>query len=294
MNNDSTVLELIMRKALLENDIFFDEQVFTRTSDYSYYIFDFVVYGEYCKIIVECDGHDHYNMKRWKKDSRRDLWSIQNGFQDVLRFNGYRIRKQIQLCIRKIQNTLKTYDEFLLRNNAKKEVINAEIERIKQKKDSTNLYNEYLGGRVDIWDEESLKRKEDQAEHNKRREWKIKFPNLPYYSDFRPIVSSSPSSILEPRQFADIGDRIPATEKETWELLKNLPKTQKLLMWKLIKETNKDGITIYRGSRNELQSLLDKGLIVQNTLYKGRGEVSLFVLPYSQYLLRILLRKQEV
>lgn len=54
----SSELEIIMRNALSENNLFFVEQVYVRTKT-SFYIFDFVVYGEFCKLVVECDGPHH-------------------------------------------------------------------------------------------------------------------------------------------------------------------------------------------------------------------------------------------
>jgi len=50
-----TALERVLGDALLRNDIVFHEQVYTKT-EISHYIFDYVVYGEACKIVVECDG----------------------------------------------------------------------------------------------------------------------------------------------------------------------------------------------------------------------------------------------
>lgn len=67
-----------MGDALLRNNLLFNEQVYTTTED-SHFIFDFVVYGEACKIVVECDGPFHNSIK----DSLRDLWTIQNGIQSL-------------------------------------------------------------------------------------------------------------------------------------------------------------------------------------------------------------------
>ena len=89
---------------------------------------------------------------------------------------------------------------------------------------------------------------------------------------------------------------IPADEKRVWNTLTALPLEQKKFIWKLIKNSNKEGLIVYKQDIKHLHYLQSKGLISINSLYKSRsGEVSLFVLrdaPYLQRMLRNMARKK--
>jgi very-short-patch-repair endonuclease len=110
--NNYTALERIMSDALLRSNIFFSEQVYAKTEQ-GFYIFDFVVYGDVCKVVVECDGPHHEDLYRKFLDSRRDLWCIQNNVQNVLRFSMFEIYKSVEKCIQIIQKEIKTLDAVL-------------------------------------------------------------------------------------------------------------------------------------------------------------------------------------
>ena len=88
-----------------------------------------------------------------------------------------------------------------------------------------------------------------------------------------------------------IESQLKTLELKVFDDLKKLPYQQKQLLWKLIKNTNKDNLTIYRGQESDLSYLIEKGLIIINTVYKGRKhEQSIIVLPHVPNLLRILKR----
>lgn len=88
----------------------------------SKYILDFVVYGEICKIAVECDGNTYHSSRNAKeRDLKRDLWiKAYKEFDDTLRFNTEQIMDQIELVIKEIKKYILIYDKLHLnkRQNA--------------------------------------------------------------------------------------------------------------------------------------------------------------------------------
>ncbi|WP_156288982.1 hypothetical protein [Oceanobacillus salinisoli] len=90
---------------------------------------------------------------------------------------------------------------------------------------------------------------------------------------------------------------IPDEEKKTYDTLSALPKNEKRLIWQLIRESNIEGITMYKRNPKTLNYLRSQGLIAINPLYKSSNhEVSVFVLrnsPYLQRLLRKMARRGE-
>lgn len=118
--DENSPLQKIMREALTIGGFKFQEEVSiyeTKTSNpMPKYIVDFVVYGELCKIAVECDGRTyHSKYKQRKHDALRDLWLIQHGFSDVLRYGTKDIKRHIYRCIDEIRRVLEAND------NVKKE-----------------------------------------------------------------------------------------------------------------------------------------------------------------------------
>ena len=271
-------LELCMRDALKENNIFFDEQVYVRTQ-LSFYIFDFVVYGECCKIIVECDGPHHYNLERWFLDSRRDLWCIQNGYHDILRFSAPQIVKEIDLCIGKIKCALEAYDLALGRNDYLREAIKLERQKITTKQASRKTEgtrSKYSGLRVEI---SAYETKESKQENH------LEKVNLLSIEKENDKIKNS-----------DTDKRGRSTQNSTsdeehliWNVMKGLPIEQKRLLWKIIKKSNKDNILVYRGSSTDLNFLIRKKLLVVNPYYKPYdNEISVFVLPQAPNIMRFL------
>ncbi|WP_445683312.1 endonuclease domain-containing protein [Sporosarcina sp. FSL W7-1349] len=65
------------------------------------YILDFLVYSEFCKIVVECDGNTYHGFLEAKeKDLKRDIWIKRLGFDDTLRFNTEQIKYNLDGCIK--------------------------------------------------------------------------------------------------------------------------------------------------------------------------------------------------
>lgn len=157
MRNEATELEIIMREALISNNLFFDEQVYTKRDHGGIYIFDFVVYGDYAKIVVECDGPHHYKADRYYLDSVRDLWSVRNGFQDVLRFSKSELRRNIAGCISMIKKSLSELDKTLSHDKSRFKRIQDEKSRIKSRKnshfyDGEKPYSKYAGRKGTLQD----------------------------------------------------------------------------------------------------------------------------------------------
>jgi hypothetical protein len=84
-----------------------------------------------------------------------------------------------------------------------------------------------------------------------------------------------------------ISTNIPSKELKTWLNMKQLPYEQKKLLWHLIKHSNKDNIAIYKGLKQDLIDLINKKLIIDNPISMKSG-ISVFVLPYTPYLMREL------
>lgn len=65
----------------------------------------------------------------------------------------------------------------------------------------------------------------------------------------------------------NILSRIPEHEKELYQVMKQLDQSNKRLLWQLIKNSNKENVNIYKGSQEELSTLLNKRLISYNSVY---------------------------
>ncbi|MFD2637825.1 hypothetical protein [Piscibacillus salipiscarius] len=86
--------------------------------------------------------------------------------------------------------------------------------------------------------------------------------------------------------------RIPEDERHVYQSMTQLKSEDKHLLWELIKDTNKENVTLYTGDLEKLHELLNKQLIHINTAYKTRDKkVSLFVLNRAPYLIRLLKRE---
>ncbi len=120
INLDSPI-EKIMEQALKKNGIAYDAQyaLYERGSLNSWnhkYLLDFVVYGQNSKIVVECDGKDYHSTDEQRAyDTTRDIWTLRHGFDDVLRFTGSEITRNVQSCIEQIKAALQSYDEMYIK-----------------------------------------------------------------------------------------------------------------------------------------------------------------------------------
>ncbi|TFB22872.1 hypothetical protein E3U55_06435 [Filobacillus milosensis] len=87
-------------------------------------------------------------------------------------------------------------------------------------------------------------------------------------------------------------NRIPDEEKSIYQTMRHLDHSDKQILWKLIKDSNKENVAIYKGNQSTLNGLLNKRLIDINRAYKTKGpEISLFVLNRAPYLMRVLKRE---
>ncbi|MEK4170803.1 DUF559 domain-containing protein [Lysinibacillus sp. FSL L8-0312] len=117
IRNENSPLEELMESALHEANIKFKAQytVYDGNKDNwnAKYILDFLVYGQFCKIAVECDGNTyHGSSEARERDLRRDLWVKQLAFDDTLRFNTEQIKYNLDGCIKQINNMIHAYDKI--------------------------------------------------------------------------------------------------------------------------------------------------------------------------------------
>ncbi|MEH6993723.1 DUF559 domain-containing protein [Neobacillus drentensis] len=263
-----SALERVMCDALLRNNLFFDEQVYVKT-DYSFYQFDFVVYGNLCKVVVECDGLQHELPGHQIHDSRRDLWTILNAATSVLRFTQWEIYSNVDECINRIKNEINTLDSSLIdEDGSRRRNIDEEKERIRNKKNSYFYKNRSTA---------SILSK------------KINIEITDYKEDSKVFVQDSNVFIrnrfsIPPKVELYYG--IPREEIIYLETLKSLDNELKKKAWYIIKNSNK-GKAFYSGTVGDLKNLCNKGIFVPQK-YDKNGTY-LFVLPYAPNLLKKLL-----
>lgn len=120
IKNENSPLEEKMEEALRNAGIRYKAQYSIEDANKdkwnSKYILDFVVYGEQCKIAIECDGDTyHSSRKAVERDLKRDLWiKAYKDFDDTLRFNTKQIMNQIDVVIEEINKIIKVYDKLHL------------------------------------------------------------------------------------------------------------------------------------------------------------------------------------
>ena len=77
------------------------------------YIVDFVVFGKQSKIAIECDGVTYHSTKFARAyDTERDIWLLNRGFDDVLRFDSEDIRQDLSGCLKRVQSSIANWDQF--------------------------------------------------------------------------------------------------------------------------------------------------------------------------------------
>ena len=77
------------------------------------YIVDFVVFGEQSKIAIECDGVTYHSTNFARAyDTVRDIWLLNRGFDDVLRFDSEDIRQDLSGCLKRVQSSIANWDQF--------------------------------------------------------------------------------------------------------------------------------------------------------------------------------------
>lgn len=281
MENQSTELEVIMREALLENGFFFDEQVYVR-KEQKHYQFDFVVYGEYCRVVVECDGPHHYQLEQWYKDSLRDVWTITNGFQAVLRFNRNRLRTEINSCIREISQTIKELDQALSHDQKLKELINLEKDKIRNRKNSPFYIGEgeknpFANKRVEI-----SKKSSDEVQQKERFRMLDENPSHYWFLD-RLRTESIKREIKrcsQPIKPNEMIKKLEISEENLERMTKTVTTNEMGILSRMIEGSSKDGYYVFEGSIDSIQNLFSIGVIEINPFYRSRKqEISVRVLP---------------
>jgi ribonuclease HI len=77
------------------------------------YITDFAVFGEFSRIALECDGlRYHFTDEARARDTERDIWLINTGFDDVIHFNSDQIKENISHCIEMVEKSINSWDQF--------------------------------------------------------------------------------------------------------------------------------------------------------------------------------------
>lgn len=116
INEDSPLeekMELSLKKAGLKFKSQFTLMDKSKDQWNAKYILDFLVYGEYCKIAVECDGITYHSSREARQhDLQRDIWVKRHGIQDTLRFDTNQILKDIDGVMTEIHNTLAAHDKL--------------------------------------------------------------------------------------------------------------------------------------------------------------------------------------
>lgn len=145
IRNENSPLEEIMEAALKRANIKYKAQytVYDGNKDKwnARYILDFLVYGEFCKIGVECDGNTYHGFLEAKeKDLRRDIWIKRLGFDDTLRFNTEQIKYNLDGCIKQIKKMIQTYDKIKYDKRKKFLFDHNRIPSIVPKKEAEYIY----------------------------------------------------------------------------------------------------------------------------------------------------------
>ncbi|WP_342556960.1 DUF559 domain-containing protein [Lysinibacillus sp. FSL P4-0201] len=280
----STELEIIMRYVLLELGYVFDEQVYKKINN-KQVIYDFVVYSEYAQIIIECDGFYHYFIEDIQKDYERDKYSINYGYDEILRFTSRQLRNDLEHVKNTIVKTIKQLDEKFLNNNERKQLNDRYKQIIKSNKASAMNYYGQINTTVKI----------------------TKVESSPY---FRPNVRITNNYTYNhsPKIFEKETFHIPANNENIYEyidrvggskeiegirIIKSLENVDKKVLWDLIKNGTKDQSSIYKNNINDLAQLLSTKLIEINPFYKDTSNSKgVFILREFGNLYKLIKRKQ--
>jgi len=221
------------------------------------------------------------------------LWSIQNGIQSVLRFEQFEIYQNVQECINKIKKEIKTLDTALRHDKTRVEKIKNERQELISRNREKHSESQFSNIHVEIWRDEDDERKKQRELEEKREVSRSTYilpmiqqqelPEINYpvyeatYKELKPtkIDQYKPPSLEE---------QIPHREQSVLQEMKCIPQSQKGLLMKFIKNSNKDGISKYSGNINDIQNLIELRLIVPNRMNPG----TFFVLPDTPYLFNIL------
>lgn len=78
-------------------------------------------------------------------------------------------------------------------------------------------------------------------------------------------------------------------ELQVYNIMEQLPNNIKCLLFNIIKKADKNQISIFHGNIKELEDIIEKELVIINSLYHPYGnEISLIVLPNAPTLVNRL------
>jgi very-short-patch-repair endonuclease len=286
MENQATELEVIMRESLLENGFFFDEQVYVR-KEQKHFQFDFVVYGEYCRVVVECDGPHHFQQEQRYKDSLRDVWTITHGFQDVLRFNRYQLRTEINNCIRKIAQTITKLDQALSHEQTRKEFINQEKEKIKNRTNSPFYIGEREKNPFTIERVKVSKKSSDEIQQKDKFRMLDESPSHFWFLESLRVESIKREfrRNSQPEQHREREKKLEISEEKLETMMETLTNYELDMLSIIIGGTSKDGYCVFHGSIESIHNLFSIGVIEINPFYRSTmREIGIRVLPNAHLL----------
>ncbi|HDR7869738.1 TPA: DUF559 domain-containing protein [Bacillus wiedmannii] len=147
VKNENSPLEEIMEQALKKAGIKYKSQYTVFDSNKNKwnakYTLDFLIYGEYCRIAVECDGNTYHSSKEAKQhDTYRDMWINYQGFDDTLRFNTEKIKYNIAGVIKEIKAAIIVYDKKREARQKRKNFNIQDIPLFVQKTNAENILKE--------------------------------------------------------------------------------------------------------------------------------------------------------
>ena len=254
---------------LNETKLFYVAQ-YTHQFDRFKFIYDFVVIGEACKIVIECDGLNHFTALKMLDDRERDEITLLY-YDEVLRFTMRQINEEPKLIKREIINIVKKLDNKHSINEEKKRKTQIEKELLRNK--DSYRENGRIIKRVNI--------NKDNVYESKRNIKKQSKENNSFSNTFvRSNRVFLKDIVLRDSDTTDI---------LVWNKIIKQDLNSKKILWNLIKNSNKDQIIIYYDDIKKLTSLLNNTLILINPFYRSQsGEISLIILPDSPKLLRII------
>jgi hypothetical protein len=81
---------------------------------------------------------------------------------------------------------------------------------------------------------------------------------------------------------------LPREEQEVWKTLRSLPLSEKKTLWRLIQLSNKDHLCCTYIRTSAMLRLEEKGLIIKNSVYRGREGYSYYIMRNAPHLMKKL------
>gem|GEM_PF-5667227 len=81
---------------------------------------------------------------------------------------------------------------------------------------------------------------------------------------------------------------LPREEQVVWRTLRSLPFSEKKTLWRLIQLSNKDHLCFTALQTASMLRLEEKGLIIKNSVYRGREGYSYYIMRNAPHLMKKL------